>query len=85
LGKAAESCANNLHKGSVVTVTGALNVDDKTGEPRHWTSKDGVVHVSTDVNASRVDFISGFGKQAGGATRSKPDDKIYEESPEIPF
>lgn len=50
-GKQAETCANYLHKGSKVGISGRL----QTGS---YVNKDGVKIYTTDVVANRVEFLN---------------------------
>jgi len=66
-GAMAESCAEHLHKDSVVSVRGALSVQKETGEPKLWTDKSDNQHVELSVMAERVKFIDGFGTRNSDA------------------
>jgi single-strand DNA-binding protein len=49
--KLAELCGEYLEKGSKVLVEGKM-------QTREWNDKDGVVHYSTEIVASQVEFLS---------------------------
>ena len=49
--KQAENCARYLHKGSRCAVTGRL-------QTTKWEDRGGVTHYTTEVIASRVEFLS---------------------------
>ena len=68
-GKRAEQCVENLRKGSTVHVVGEQHIES-------WTRQDGTASMSIKVNASIVDFISDFGKNA---TRAMDDAKLADE------
>lgn len=89
-GASAESCAKNLRKGSIVTVTGSLNVDKESGEARIWTDKDGNTRAPIEVTASFVKYIDNFGEEKSeqSAPKAAPATKVsinYDEQDEIPF
>lgn len=90
-GKRAEFCAENLHKGSVVMVSGKLEVDKETGEVQTWTGKDGVKHSSLVIRSNSVDPVSNFGKEKSDApkTTSNPirtnKPAVVPDEDEIPF
>ncbi len=87
-GKAAEACAQYLHKGSQVFVEGRLTPDKTTGGPRVWTKQDGASGASFEVFAITVKFLGGRG---GEATASAAPAEDFEGAPEtagaeeIPF
>lgn len=56
-GKSAEACQQYLRKGSVVQVTGRLEPDRQTGNPRLWRDNDGQARASYDITARQVDFL----------------------------
>lgn len=62
--KQAEIVSQYLTKGSKVLVVGELE------EARMFTGRDGQVHVSLDVTAQTVRFLSGRGEGVGGAAES---------------
>lgn len=55
--KLAETCANYLHKGSLVYVEGSLTTNK-------WTDKEGQTRYMTEVRASRIQFLDR--KEQGG-------------------
>ena len=59
--KQAETCANYLHKGSLVYVEGSL-ITNK------WTDKEGQTRYMTEVRASRIQFLDR--KEQGGQTNN---------------
>lgn len=56
--KLAENCANYLHKGSLVYVEGSLTTNK-------WTDKEGQTRYTTEVRASRIQFLDK--KEQGGS------------------
>lgn len=85
-GAAAENCNKFLSKGSKVLVTGRLNYDTTTGNPRLFSRQDGTVGSSFEVTANEVRFLSGKGDVAespdGESQTAVPSTK---EDDEIPF
>ena len=73
--KQAETCANYLHKGSLVYVEGSLTTNK-------WTDKDGQTRYTTEVRASRIQFLDRKeqGGQAnnhvGGVAKKVEEDKL---------
>lgn len=65
-GKTAEACNEHLEKGSQVIVTGELQPDKETGNPRLFTRNDGSVGASFEVRASKVIF----GTKPGGTSQA---------------
>ena len=61
--KTAESCANYLHKGSLVFIEGRLKFDS-------WETDDGQKRSKLSVVADRVQFLGG--RQEAGATDDIP-------------
>ena len=59
--KQAETCANYLHKGSLVYVEGSLTTNK-------WTDKEGQTRYMTEVRASRIQFLDR--KEQGGQTNN---------------
>ena len=59
--KLAETCANYLHKGSLVYVEGSLTTNK-------WTDKEGQTRYMTEVRASRIQFLDR--KEQGGQTNN---------------
>lgn len=56
-GKQAEACNNFLQKGAKVMVIGHVKPDPR-GNPRTWTSQDGTVSASYELDAETVKFLS---------------------------
>lgn len=69
-GKQAENVANYLKKGSQCAVTGSI-------QNNNYTDKDGNQRYSTDIQADRVEFLSG----GGGSGRSEQYDEPYSSAP----
>jgi single-strand DNA-binding protein len=91
-GKAAEACAQYLHKGSQVFVEGRLRPDPQTGSPKIWTRQDGSAGASFEITATTVKFLGGRGTGGGeAAAGSGPVPEEYEGVPDtsglddIPF
>lgn len=57
-GKRGEVCNQYLTKGKLVYVEGKLQFDAKTGGPRIWKGTDELMHVSFEVTANDVKFLS---------------------------
>lgn len=73
-GNQAISVGDYLVKGSKVLVEGRLQGDAQTGSPKIWTGKDGKPHVSFEVTASTVRFLSSKepGEQQGELYNNEP-------------
>ncbi len=84
-GKMAEATNTYLRKGKLVMVQGRLSVDSKTGGPRVWTDKEGLVRSNFEVVASTVKFLSP--KDEAGSVDPAAGDESAQEMPseEIPF
>lgn len=69
--KLAETCANYLHKGSLVYVEGSLTTNK-------WTDKEGQTRYMTEIKAQRVQFLdkkdAGEHKPAHQQRRPEDDD-----------
>lgn len=77
-GKTAENCANYIHKGSLVGIIGSI----RTGS----YESNGQRVYTTDVNASRVEFLD----SKGSSQKAEDNNEFPEEPPEnedddIPF
>lgn len=53
----AKNCADRLHKGDRVFVSGRLTADEN-GDPRVWQKKDGTWHAMHEMSANDVRFLS---------------------------
>ena len=80
-GKQAENVASYLKKGSQCAVSGSIHNNN-------YEDRDGNMRYSVDINADRVEFLSGYGNQ----TPDEPtpfDDKTdvaqYVPSEDVPF
>jgi len=82
-GKSAESCNNNLQKGSRVLVEGRLIPDQDTGGPRVYTRQDGTPASSFEISASTVRFLSPRGDSQAGASSDEGATPVDES--DIPF
>jgi single-strand DNA-binding protein len=76
--KLGEVANKYLSKGRPVLVQGELR-PDKTGGPRTWTTQDGVVRASYEINARTIRFL-GKADDAGAPVSSQT-----KEEDEIPF
>lgn len=75
-GKQAETCHQYVTKGMSVLVTGELQADKDTGNPKIWTDKEGNSKTAFEVNASTVRFLSGGKKQEGGEQPANVEDEF---------
>jgi len=57
-GSMAATCAQYLHKGSLVFVEGRLISDKATGNPKTFTKQDGTTGANFDITAQTVRFLS---------------------------
>ena len=57
-GKMAEVCNQYVKKGMQVFVTGTIEPDKATGNPRLWSTSDGKPASSFEITASSVKFLS---------------------------
>lgn len=73
-GKQAENAEKYLTKGSQCAVTGRIEINS-------YTDKDGNKRQSVDLQAERVEFLNGFGKQ------ERPDDDypMVDDLDSVPF
>jgi single-strand DNA-binding protein len=74
-GRLAETCAQYLHKGSKVLVTGRLRPDNN-GSPRTYQRQDGSWGASYEVNASNVRFLTSNASTETNGSEPADDEEI---------
>ena len=72
--KQAETCANYLHKGSLVYVEGSLTTNK-------WTDQQGQTRYTTEVRATRIQFLERKGDSARQAAPAGSDDNYGPPAP----
>ncbi len=84
-GKAAETCAQYLKKGSAVLVEGRLTPDKNSGGPRIFQRQDGTSGATYEIVANTVRFLSSREGSAASSPGAEVEEVPGAAEEEIPF
>ena len=73
-GSLSDIVAQYVHKGTVLLVEGRLSTDPITGGPKVYQKRDGTMAASYDINADKIQLISGGEKPSVEPIPEVPND-----------
>lgn len=81
-GPQAEACGRWLQEGSIVQVTGRLQPDRETGNPRLWEDRNGITRASYEIVAQEVTFLANIREEPADsfATENKDFEDDFEQA-----